>query len=798
MSKISWDENETILLIDACERVNEYKESRRNVESELSNLLRKYAIDKGLEIDDIYRNTNGIHMQMLAMENVLYSKNDSFKKASKLFHKYADIYKSNRQLYDSLLIKAKRTVNMQDNIYMTWLKEHVSDTKYPRYKRAYSIISSYYQKKGVIDCDVIEVNDLNQIEQIKKDILKDRRFKQEYQSDISDCMVSLNYLSKWLEINILKLKDNTNSEKIENDNRILFQKWLIDESGIAQATVRSYTSAISRCEEFAKENHFVETNIYDEKESETVKKTILLLLHDEDFIELNKTKHNRYSGALKKYLEFLNVEISDEELNRREKRKTKTKSESIVINRKNEVIRLLTDFFPKGIRINSFIDIRKFKRYWTQEYPSYDLIEEELLRQILSDNCFIYNDIAYLPTLVMDDELCIEIKDFINSSFEDGSKAIYYSVLFDTFNDKLQNTFINDVKMFREFLKYRIKDGLCYTGTYITNSDLPKIEISEDVKEFLIACGMPMQVEAIYDALSSIPQEKIFWTIAGHNSEEFIRNKKGEYFHEAIIELSDEELKFIKSLIDEGIHNNRYISGTSLINNIYSAFPDLKEKYSSYITDIGMRDAIAYKLRHDYSFKGNIISDSDDSLTMTEIFEDFAKRKKEFTLLELKNFANELESTSIYFEPIYSNAIRIDKDNFCSMSSIDFSVDEIDTAISRFIVTYGSFKDIVHYGTFPYEGVPWNEFLLQSFILNYSKRFKILNSNLNESKAVGAIVDKTSGFDTFEDVVFDLLLKLNTDLNTTVALQYLCDLGYIARRKYTNIEDIVNRINDIN
>ena len=248
MSKISWDENETILLIDACERVNEYKESRRNVESELSNLLRKYAIDKGLEIDDIYRNTNGIHMQMLAMENVLYSKNDSFKKASKLFHKYADIYKSNRQLYDSLLIKAKRTVNMQDNIYMTWLKEHVSDTKYPRYKRAYSIISSYYQKKGVIDCDVIEVNDLNQIEQIKKDILKDRRFKQEYQSDISDCMVSLNYLSKWLEINILKLKDNTNSEKIENDNRILFQKWLIDESGIAQATVRSYTSAISRCE----------------------------------------------------------------------------------------------------------------------------------------------------------------------------------------------------------------------------------------------------------------------------------------------------------------------------------------------------------------------------------------------------------------------------------------------------------------------------------------------------------------------------------------------------------------------
>ena len=65
-----WDKYEAALLVEACLKVKGGV-SRNEVVSELSQTLRRLAAVRGLQIDEVYRNTVGIHWQMLSMQYVL-------------------------------------------------------------------------------------------------------------------------------------------------------------------------------------------------------------------------------------------------------------------------------------------------------------------------------------------------------------------------------------------------------------------------------------------------------------------------------------------------------------------------------------------------------------------------------------------------------------------------------------------------------------------------------------------------------------------------------------------------------
>ena len=58
--RIPWDKQETALLIDAYLRLKNKELSQQEAVKEVSTLLRRRAILSGMEIDDVFRNTNGI------------------------------------------------------------------------------------------------------------------------------------------------------------------------------------------------------------------------------------------------------------------------------------------------------------------------------------------------------------------------------------------------------------------------------------------------------------------------------------------------------------------------------------------------------------------------------------------------------------------------------------------------------------------------------------------------------------------------------------------------------------------
>ena len=69
--RIGWDKYEVALLIDACNKIRDKEIDKAECVHRLSNLLRKRAKANGINIDEVFRNENGITLQMTKMEYLL-------------------------------------------------------------------------------------------------------------------------------------------------------------------------------------------------------------------------------------------------------------------------------------------------------------------------------------------------------------------------------------------------------------------------------------------------------------------------------------------------------------------------------------------------------------------------------------------------------------------------------------------------------------------------------------------------------------------------------------------------------
>ena len=83
--RIPWDEYETAILISACVDYNAGKCTKKEAIKDVSQILRKRAEKNGIEIDDVFRNENGITMQFMLVNELLTQEKCGLRGASKLF-----------------------------------------------------------------------------------------------------------------------------------------------------------------------------------------------------------------------------------------------------------------------------------------------------------------------------------------------------------------------------------------------------------------------------------------------------------------------------------------------------------------------------------------------------------------------------------------------------------------------------------------------------------------------------------------------------------------------------------------
>lgn len=105
----SWDKYEAAILLEGILASMKGELTRSDAVKAVSHDLRAMAVHRGIEIDAVYRNTNGISFQMKSMESA-YLGRTVFKPATRLFTGVASLYHDSHDEYQKLLKEARAMI----------------------------------------------------------------------------------------------------------------------------------------------------------------------------------------------------------------------------------------------------------------------------------------------------------------------------------------------------------------------------------------------------------------------------------------------------------------------------------------------------------------------------------------------------------------------------------------------------------------------------------------------------------------------------------------------------------------
>lgn len=255
--------------------------------------------------------------------------------------------------------------------------------------------------------------------------------------------------------------------------------------------------------------------------------------------------------------------------------------------------------------------------------------------------------------------------------------------------------------------------------------------------------------------------------------------------------LTEEDIKGIAGIIRGVLKEHNCMFGNELLKGIQSQLPTLYEGIKEF-GDRGIRGAIAYKLKEQFRFNSNIICDIGANIDNAEVFKSFAEEERYFSLSALVNLKEQIGVGGVYFDSVNEVASRINANNYVPNGALLFNEDAIDELLERIIIgNQASIKEASNFAIYPSTCQPWTEYLLESYVAKFSKKFKLIHICYAESKCSGAIVKRSSEINSMDDVVVEYLV-MHKDIQTANdALNGLVEDGYIARKRYKNIEDLL-------
>ena len=112
MKRIIWDEEEAALLVDTYRRIEVTPSQKNKLLHQLSDVLRKRAISKGLEIDERFRNFNGMKFQYELLRYLMTDGEQGLSEnVAKTIAEVAELYRSEPEKFNKILRKALIKVN---------------------------------------------------------------------------------------------------------------------------------------------------------------------------------------------------------------------------------------------------------------------------------------------------------------------------------------------------------------------------------------------------------------------------------------------------------------------------------------------------------------------------------------------------------------------------------------------------------------------------------------------------------------------------------------------------------------
>lgn len=826
MSQKIWDKYEVALLIEAYQNIKQGRVDKNSALIALSQNLRQIAQNENLEIDDTFRNMNGMQWQLGFIERAFIGDDYDGRTPPKVFMEMVAVYNQNLKEFHDILDEAHRKINGDTNmgdderkeLFVKWLGEnndfspmavvnninYVSAYACKRYiaKKSFWDFSDYkefnilrvklsgnklfklmhrrahrqFEKSGKLYSDFLR-------KEQEKTIVVNQAKKNESHEDITDSVDDVNCLPQETHEEIVTT--STDADIVLEDlatakeNLILakYSLWLVQERELSSTTSRSYASNLRIANIRAQENGLLKGSLFD-KSDEDLLETVSQILTDSEFSQYNAEQHNRFSAALQAYLVF---KLGEKATGVRTRRTRKRQEAQVPCP--NELKSLLLKKFPYGIRIDSEIDMMKLRNF--ADMFGVDLPEsEELLKAQISAGGTFYDGKIYFVS----DETYEAVVEIINNIFAEGYSVVYYEELlvknFDWFDGKHISTW----ELIREILDKCTNDWFISKNFLRLGADrINEADALEAEFESVWGDKVTRTYDEMYELLPYIPNEKIKSYLSV--CKKFVWSSQETFAWVDKVVISDEE----KQAIVDYVTSECELVGHASIANV--PLGNIKEE--NYKISITAIYSAIYNLilKDDFTINGKILTKNSSEIDALTIARSFCAEKDTCSFTELNNYVTSINGTAnrqIAFRAGYDQLVRVEEDKFVADRLVHFDIDAIDDLLEQIIVgDFASIKSVATFVMFPNCGFTWTYYLVESFCYRFSKKFRLQVINFNDKNA--GIIAKRDLNLSYADMLAIVAANSKLDLDPDIIGQYMFDNGYLGRRKMPIVDNAIEK-----
>lgn len=572
--------------------------------------------------------------------------------------------------------------------------------------------------------------------------------------------------------------------------------------GLAERTAGNYCTSIRMIEVYIKQNNLnfslLETN------AEEAQQVFDLLMNRPDFVEINNQRHHQFGAAMVQYIAFLRqndggnnssgqkTTIAPVKPAEKAKPKKQTVSAQDLLRdaapwESYEIV--LKQAFLKGFQKESGLDLKKLRKRWLEIHGEELKDSDETVRLQLSIHCVDTGKRWYLAELLLSENDRETVLHYIDRVLASGKQVLYYSSIYTAIEHQLESSLLTE-DLLVSYLQATCQERYILREHYLTNNRSAEVNLAEEIKDVMVAHGRPIHTDELKRTLHHLPADQVEREL--HIHQEFVMDSFHMYFHESMADLTPEELDQIAGFIQEELDDQGYMIGDWIQRKLALLYPETAERLS-FLTLLGVRGAVAYKLRDRFAFNGPVITPKGKEMNMIDIFAMFCQHNTPFTLDELAEFAKQCD-TPIYWNTVHRSCARVSEKEFVATDAVHWNVPHVDAAIAlRCSGQYIPLKAIQYFDAFPFVGYQWNSFLLEHYVATVSNTFTLMHSSYTKNAASGAIVRRDAGFESFDDLLADAIANAPIDLETKPCLDYLADVGYITRKKIASFPDIITR-----
>lgn len=562
-----------------------------------------------------------------------------------------------------------------------------------------------------------------------------------------------------------------------------FYAYLQNTAKLADRTCVSYVSSIRSAERYAIDNGHTSCSLFSEDKGTTVA-TAMELYGDSDFIRYNEQQHNRFSAAINKLLEFIGVEIPKKAAtfhSGSNKGQVVTPAE-----RGSEIVAVLKQHYEYGFKYDSIRELMRFRQFADAMGITLPEEDDALKSSILSSGTVIDNKV-YCKS----DDMPQKLQRIVDDIFSSGVGVIYYESLFENEQEWMESHVVTSPDILKEYLQKNIA-GCSFSKKFMVKGHRrsEKEAVTDELKRIW---GMhPLEsVHNLCNRLPYVPLGNIWRVISGNDF--FVLSSEGEYLFIDRFRITEDEkediLEFVEGTCEE--------SGFASLSDVPLGGIE-EENYE--LSRLTIYNAIYKKvLSGKYHLNGKILTKEKSELDAVMLLKQYIKDKDECTFDEVADKVVELTggtNRQYAFQALYDDMVRIDRNCFVANRFVNFSIDEIDTVLDRFITdNFRAIRDVTTFAMFPLCGQHWNHYLLESFCYKYSRKYSLHVIHFNDKNA-GIIAQKNFN-KKYNEMLAIALARTDVELSPEVIGQYLFNTGYMAKSKYAKLSEIAQRASEL-